>query len=326
MAAKGCEENWPKVDIVLLNWNAWHVTERSLGMLSRLQYPNYEVILVDNASTETKPEGFGRTVSDLIFVQTGANLGYTGGNNAGIRIALQRNADFILVLNNDVLVEDPSLLTKLVSLCRDMPWAGIVAPRILQYNFEGDQIKESYYGRAQALLSCLIGDQTLNRSTSPSRLQHPTQSDTEIEHVTQVCGCAMLIPRHVLERVGCFDERLFMYDDEYDLCLRVRDAGFQVTLLNNTSVSRLNVCSQSNMPAYRTYLLGRNRFLVASKMKHPFRFVVLISFHIISSIKLAGLLLRHRRWRQLRSLLVGFRDGLFFRWGITPQLRILLHS
>jgi len=335
--AKGCEKNWPKVAIVVLNWNAWALTERALDSFNTLHYPNYEVILVDNASTTAQPEGLEKKVSGLVFVQTGANLGYTGGNNAGIRVALQRHADFVLILNNDVAVEDPNLLIQLVTLCSDIPSAGIAGPRVIQYNYDGEQINDRYYGRAQALLSVLLGDRTLKsaevkelllnsqeETASLNRLQHFRTSDTEIEDVTHVCGCAMLISRLAFERAGFFDERLFMYDDEYDLCMRVRDAGFQILRLNNTSVTRLNVCGQSNMPAYRTYLVGRNRFLVARKMKRPFRFILLICFHVVSSIKLAGVLLRHHRWKELTALLIGVRDGILCRTGITLQLRSLL--
>jgi len=332
---KSVKKNWPKVAVVVLNWNAWDLTERSLDSVSKLHYPNYEVILVDNASTAAQPAGFKGKVSGLAFVQTKTNLGYTGGNNAGIRLALQRGADFVLILNNDVLAEDPKLLMRLVTLCKDIPSTGIAAPCVIQYNHDGKQIRGRYYSRVQALLSLVLGDRTLisgevNLSSEeeaglPNPLESSTTAHMAIEDVTHVCGCAMLISRTALERVGCFDERLFMYDDEYDLCLRVRAAGFNVLLLNTTTVTRLNVCHENNMPAYRTYLIGRNRFLVARKVKRPLRFVVFISFHIISSIKLAALLLRHRRWRHLKALVVGFRDGLLCRWGVTPQLRILLN-
>src|SRR5688572_12881755 len=97
----------PQVAIIVLNWNAWAVTEKALESLNCLRYPNHEVILVDNGSSCPKPADFLDKFPNLIFVQTGANLGYTGGNNAGIRVALKRHASYVLILNNDVLVKDP---------------------------------------------------------------------------------------------------------------------------------------------------------------------------------------------------------------------------
>ena len=156
------------------------------------------------------------------------------------------------------------------------------------------------------------------------RSQHTQSLDNDVAAVTQVCGCAMLISRTFLERVGFFDERLFMYDDEYDLCLRGMDAGFQIQQVNSTSVSRLNVCSQHDMPSYRTYLYGRNRFLLAKKRTRSLHSAVFLCLHLISSSKLAITLLRYGSWHELTSLVSGVRDGILSRWGMTPFLCTLL--
>ena len=320
-------EKAPQVAIIVLNWNAWDLTQKALESLRCLRYPNYEIILVDNGSL-TKPDGFEKSFPNLLFVQTGSNLGYTGGNNAGIKIALARNADFILILNNDVLVEDPNLLIKLVTVCRHSQAVGIVAPRILQYTHNGVEIRQKYFGRIQTLLSVLVlGARSLSfRGCSWRKMLEETTSSirNEFEGVAQVCGCAMLVSRSFFERIGYFDERLFMYDDEYDLCLRGVDAGFLVLQATSVSVTRLNVCKQEAMPSYRTYLLGRNRFLLAKKRSRRLHAPLFIGLHLVSSLKLALTLVRHRRWAELGSLLYGLRDGVLGRWGITPRLRILL--
>ena len=328
-------EEAPQVAIVVLNWNAWDITQKALESLKCLRYPNYEIILVDNGSS-SKPDGFEKSFPNLLFVQTGSNLGYTGGNNAGIKIALARNADFVLILNNDVLVDDPNLLVKLVTVCRHSQAVGIVAPHVIQYTQNGVEIRQKYFGRLQALLTVLVlrahslslqegsWRKTDEEITPSSRIESYRNLDNEFESVAQVCGCAMLVSRSFFERIGYFDERLFMYDDEYDLCLRGVDAGFLVLQATSVSVTRLNVCKQEAMPSYRTYLLGRNRFLLAKKRSRRLHAPVFIGLHLISSLKLAVTLVRHRRWAELASLLYGLRDGLLGRWGITPRLRTLL--
>jgi len=332
---ENCPGEMPQVAVIVLNWNAWTVTEKALDSINCLRYPNYEVILVDNGSSCPQPAGFKYKFPNLIFIQTGANLGYTGGNNAGIKIALQRHASYVLILNNDVLVRDPDLLSKLVSASHKTPSAGIFAPQVVQYNRDGMKIRDRYDGRAQTLLSLLKGtnkssnvssheDTRENVMSVTDRSQHTQCLDNDVAAVTQVCGCAMLISRTFLERVGIFDERLFMYDDEYDLCLRGMDAGFQIQQVNSTSVSRLNVCSQHDMPSYRTYLYGRNRFLLAKKRTRSLHSAVFLCLHLISSSKLAITLLRYGSWHELTSLVSGVRDGILSRWGMTPFLCTLL--
>jgi GT2 family glycosyltransferase len=310
----------PKVATVVLNWNAWDITFKSLESLRRLCYPNYEVILVDNGST-TKPESLEARFPDLHFIETGSNLGFTGGNNTGIKAALSRKADFVLILNNDVLVRDDNLLMALVSVAHENPAAGIIAPRVVQHSSQHDEIEGRYFGRAQQLMNWLL----LPRTSEKISFNHSNGQQVESANATQVCGCAMLISRTLLETVGTFDERLFMYDDEYDLCLRAIEAGFQIIEVRSTSVTRLNVCSQADMPCYRTYLVGRNRFLLAKKQPQKLRRAFVIFIHLGSSLKLALILFQHKRWQELCSLFGGLRDGILSRWGITSQLRDLLH-
>jgi GT2 family glycosyltransferase len=328
-------EQMPKVAIVILNWNAWAVTEKALDSINCLRYPNHEVILVDNGSSCPQPVNFKDRFPNLIFVQTGVNLGYTGGNNAGIKVALKRHASYVLVLNNDVLVRDPDLLSKLVSASRNTPSAGIFAPQVVQYNRDGKKIPDRYHGRAQTFLRLLkVTNSSSNLiphegahpylMAASDQPQHLRCLDNDVLPVTYVCGCAMFITRLFLDRVGFFDERLFMYDDEYDLCLRGMDAGFQIQLVNSTSVSRLNVCSQNDMPSYRTYLFGRNRFLLAKKRNRTLHSAILLCLHLISSSKLAITLLQYGSWHQFAALIRGVRDGILCRWGMTPLLNTLL--
>jgi GT2 family glycosyltransferase len=314
-------EEAPQVAIIVLNWNAWDITAEALDALSRLQYPRYEVILVDNGSS-TSSRGLENSWPNLIFVQTGSNRGYTGGNNAGIKVALARNAEFVLILNNDVLLQDSDTVTKLIRASRARPSAGILAPHVASYTEEGALITDSHHGKMQSLLSRLVLGTRHPRSVSGP---HPFRYfDDEVESVSHVCGCAMLISRQLLEHIGYFDERFFMYDEEYDFCLRGIDAGFLVMQVHGTCVARRNVCAQNAMPGYRTYLFGRNRFLIARKRLSWKQTAIFIGLHIISTLKLGVTLAGDRRWNELTGLLYGFKDGILGRWGITPKLACLL--
>jgi len=108
----------PKVSIIILNWNGWPDTMECLESLNRLDYSNFEIILIDNNSKERLPLVNMRFLKLSIFqVFNDNNLGFAGGNNQGINIALERGADFILFLNNDTTVES-DFLKKLVAVAK----------------------------------------------------------------------------------------------------------------------------------------------------------------------------------------------------------------
>ena len=143
--------------------------------------------------------------------------------------------------------------------------------------------------------------------------------------VMSVSGSVMLISRQIFELIGFLDERLFMYDDEIDFCLRVIEAGYECKYVQNTSVARVT-CIPEDMPAYRAYLQGRNRFRLACKRKTSLQFLIFVIAHIASSFGVVAVLLRHKRLKEAASFLKGFWHGVIGRWGMTPSLRRLIIS
>src|SRR5207249_3573567 len=101
--------NSPQVSIVVLNWNAWEITGQCVDSIGKLRYPNYEIVIVDNGSTYPAPTNFKDKYANCTLLETGENLGYTGGNNFGIRSALSRGAAYVLILNNDAVIDDPDM-------------------------------------------------------------------------------------------------------------------------------------------------------------------------------------------------------------------------
>ena len=94
----------PKVAVIILNWNGKEDTLECLASVKKLDYSNYEIVLVDNGSVDDSVDAISKQYPDMTLLQTGENLGYAGGNNVGIRWALEQGADYILLLNNDTIV------------------------------------------------------------------------------------------------------------------------------------------------------------------------------------------------------------------------------
>jgi len=107
----------PKVVIIVLNWNGWRDTIECLESLQRLTYPNYQVIVVDNGSTDDSVGRIRRAYPNVVLIETDENLGYAGGNNVGINYALKHGTEYVLILNNEVKIE-PNVLTVMIEVAK----------------------------------------------------------------------------------------------------------------------------------------------------------------------------------------------------------------
>ncbi len=117
------------MSIIVLNWNSYDVTRDCLLSLRRLEYSQHEVVLVDNGSVDSSPEKLAQEFPEVRMIRNPTNLGFAGGNNVGIRHALSRGTDYLLLLNNDTVVA-PNLLSELVRVSESSPQIGMVNPKI----------------------------------------------------------------------------------------------------------------------------------------------------------------------------------------------------
>jgi GT2 family glycosyltransferase len=136
------DDNWPKVTIIVLNWNGKADTVECLRSLGAIAYPNFEVVVVDNGSQDDSVKTIRQSFPDLQIMETGANLGYAGGNNVGIREAMNRGAEYLLLLNNDTVV-DGRMLQAFVQAARDFPDGALYAAKVYYY---GEPTKIWYAG------------------------------------------------------------------------------------------------------------------------------------------------------------------------------------
>ena len=123
---------YPKVSIIILNWNGLKDTLECLESVKKSDYPNYEIILIDNASKNREGEIIKSRFPELILVQNEMNLGFAGGNNIGMRYALKNGAYYVWLLNNDTVIES-NTLSDLVAVAEKTPNAGLLSPLIYYY-------------------------------------------------------------------------------------------------------------------------------------------------------------------------------------------------
>ena len=213
----GARASAPLVGIVVVNWQTPAATRRCLEALAKLTYPRWSLVLVDNGCADFSAAALERTPG-ATYLRTDANLGFTGGSNAGMRAALDAGADWVWFLNSDARPE-PAALDEIVAVATRPPVAAIVGAKILR----GDRPEVLDSAALQVDLQSgrlyLLGHGEVDRG------QHDGLSDP-----LAVTACAMLVSRATCERFGGFDADYFAYMEDADLCLRAREAGLRVAL------------------------------------------------------------------------------------------------
>lgn len=209
----------PAVTAVVLNWCGEKVTRACLRSLQASTYPHLDILLVDNGSEDGSGERLRSSFPEIDFLQTGRNLGFTGGNNRGIERALAGGAEYVLILNNDTVVE-PDAVSRLVETAEENRGRRIggVAPKIL---FHDEPARIWYAG---GRFSRLRG---LGLHLREGEMDTPA-TDGSVREVTFMTGCCTLLPAGTLNDVGAFAEELFAYGEDADLCLRMGRGGYRM--------------------------------------------------------------------------------------------------
>jgi GT2 family glycosyltransferase/glycosyltransferase involved in cell wall biosynthesis len=252
----------PRLAAVVLNYRTPDETLLAVGMLAAARRPLDRIFVVDNDVSDSVLRHTIAAVpgGPVTYHETGRNLGFSGGVNAGIRLALEQGADAVLLVNSDVIVP-PDCAGRLARALLDPSrrW-GIVAPVIA--------------GRSAPLVTASRG---MRYNVATGRMRHAgvglpvdphaVEDDvSRVERVDGVSACAMLISRQVFDAVGLFDEDYFFSFEDLDFCLRARRAGFDTGLVLNATAYHEGGRSIGPASPERLYFAARNHLLLAQRM------------------------------------------------------------
>jgi GT2 family glycosyltransferase len=202
---------------IVLSWNGREDTLRCLESLTRAEYPELAIVCVDNGSRDGSQQAVRERFPKVVLIEAGANLGYSGGNNLGIRHALEHGARWVALVNNDATVA-ADFIEGFQAAVRERPRAGILAGKVLFADrpqtiwFAGQRVSEllGYSGRPRG-----YGRQDGSRYM-------------QVVPTGRAVGALMAISREAIESVGMLDDDLFAYVEDVDWALRVRDAGYEI--------------------------------------------------------------------------------------------------
>jgi len=293
----------PLVAIVILNWNGWRDTLACVASCRKLTWPDFRIVVVDNASTDGSEEFLRQHLSEVEVIQSGSNLGFAGGNNRGIQRAREFGAQFIWLLNNDA-VTDPKALTMLVEAMRDDPGAGIAGSKILYY----DEPQRIWFAGGMWEKGKLHW-----RQRGANQLDEG-QYD-EVCEVGSVSGCSMLVRSTAIDKMGLMDESYFLYWEDTEWCARARSNGYRVLFVPGAQVWHKVSSSTRPGSSSQYYYFSRNGSFFLSQYDR-WLLPLFAIYNILFGLK--SLFAGNRQ--PLQGLLRGSRD--FIRGRRGPSLDV----
>jgi len=259
----------PKVFIIILNWNGREDTLACLDSVRKINYANFEVVVVDNGSIDDSVKVIRKTFPEVAVLETGENLGFAGGNNVGIRYALEQGAEYLFLLNNDTVV-DPQILGGFMDASSSIGQEGIFGAKIY-YFAEPNKI---WYAGAK-----------WNRKNSHfTHVGQDCMDDGKKFNVFSAtdyaCGCALFVSANLLQRIGLLDEKYYLTFEETDLCYRAKKLGYESYFVPEAKVWHKVSTSfgGGDSPLY-SYFLMRNKLLWA-KRNLPFSQRMLLYWNV----------------------------------------------
>jgi GT2 family glycosyltransferase len=299
---------------VVLSWNGREDTLRCLESLSRVVYPDLGIVCVDNGSADGSVQAVREQFPDVVLIEAGANLGYSGGNNLGIRHALEHGAQRVMLVNNDATVA-PEVIEGFERAARERPRAGILAGKVYFADrpstiwFAGQRVSEllGYSGRPRG-----FGRADGRRYTRMA----PTG---------RAVGALMAVSREAIEAVGLLDEALFAYVEDVDWALRVRRAGFEVIFAPEARAwHRISASTGGEAASTHTLYYGVRNTVTVLERRRPLgrlgttarRLAILATFGLYA-------LRRSNRREALAAVRSGFADARAGRLGPRPHDRAM---
>jgi len=291
-------ENPPRVAAVVVNYNGRQITLQAIESLRRMDYPNFDLVVLDNASTDGSSEAIALAYPDLRQIRVEVNRGSSSGYAAGFRWAFENGYDYVLLLNNDIEVE-PGMLTELVKVAESDAKIGCAGPKCY---FHGDR------QRLWSAGGILRFRESITRERGYGEIDRG-QYDRDVD-VDYINGCAILIRRAAAQAAGMWDDLFFICVDDADFCTRVRRHGFRCVFAHRAVLYHRVAFTTGGYRPDRNFQFGRSGAIYVRRYANPWQWLTYLAFNA-AALPLAWLReRRHGNQAAVAAKLRGIREGM----------------
>lgn len=296
----------PAVAIILINWNSLEVTRDCIVSLKGIQYANYSIIVVDNASADGSGQALKALFPEIVLLESEKNLGFAGGNNLGFAYALENQFTYTMMLNNDTIVE-PDFLTHLINHIDTHPEIGVIQPRIhYDHNRQVLWNGGSYYSKIWGIFY----------SKSFNKL--PPSNSLTLKEVDWITGCAFLMRSDLLKKAGLLSEKMFMYYEDAEFSLRIKALGYSLAYHGESLIYHIaGYSSKSKTKGNEGFLNPlvhyynvRNKIWVLKKYTPWYCIPTVLAYNLVYLFGVLAYFLVRRRFSKFTIVLKAIKDGL----------------
>ncbi len=303
-----------KLAIIIVNWNSYELTNDTLQSLYQTSYQDYDIICVDNASTDDSLSQIKTNHAGIIILTCDQNTGFTGGNNKGMQYALEHGYAYTLLLNNDVAVES-DFLEPLVQALEANENLGAVQPLIY---FHHDR---TLIWNAGSRYNKWLGiTKTIGYNKKDADQKERYQNQGDVINIAWITGCAFMVRTEVLKKVGLLYEPFFIYYEDVDLSFRIKNAGYDLGYVPASVI--YHIAGMSHKSSKKTaegyvspkvhYLNARNHIWLLKKYTKPLHAPTVILYQSIYYLSVTGYFIVRGRWQKIKALYKGIGEGLKF--------------
>lgn len=299
----------PAWQAIVLSWNGREDTLRCLDSLAAIEHSDLGVVCVDNASTDGSAQAVRERFPQVVLIEAGANLGYSGGNNLGVRHALDNGARWIVLVNNDATVA-PDVIDGFEQAARTVPDAGMLAGKV----YFADRPQTIWF--AGQRVSELLGYS--GRPRGYGRADGPRYG--RVGPTDRASGALVAVSREMIEAVGPLDDALFAYVEDVDWSLRARSAGFKVVFAPGARAwHRVSASTGGEAASTQSlYYSVRNTVTVLERHRPLGPAGSLLRRSMIVATFAMRALTRSNRREALAAVRAGFDDARHGRLGPRP--------
>lgn len=285
------------VTLITVNYNGFSDTCGLIDSVFRYGY-QIEIVVVDNGSSVNEAEVLRERYDTIKVIRSDKNLGFAGGNNLGIKHATGK---FLLFLNNDTVVTS-GFLEPLINRLDSGQSIGMACPKI-KYSYAPDTIQSTGFSELSriTLRNTLIGEREIDRG------QYEEPRAIPFAH-----GAAMLVKREVIDKVGLMPEEYFLYYEELDWCLSIRNAGYSIWYEPQSTIYHKESASTGRLSSLKNYYMTRNRIYFAKRnITGIFLYLSLGYLLLVSLPKRCTVAVLQQRFDIVGSTVRGIYDGFF---------------